>query len=186
MTAVGTEAGRCVEVAARHQGGYGAVGQGDRHQGIDRFVSAAGVVFVDADQAVAGSVDHEVCIPQACCRVGLGRKRFRFDACRLTVEALIVEVGEVDHAVVNREVAPAVFADPGAHIERPGRHVGSLTIRGAAHDDPAAALGGAGLQPVNVAAVQGDAAEAHGLGHDGLGGDRRLPGTVGGDGGHYV
>src|SRR5205823_15124486 len=59
------------------------------------------------------------------------------------------------------------------------RQVGDLPVRRAAHQHIAAALARAALDPVDVAAIDPDLAEAERLADDQFRGDRRAPGAVG-------
>src|SRR5207248_9071342 len=69
--------------------------------------------------------------------------------------------------------------NPGAHAERGRRDIGDLPVGRAAHQHVAAAFAGPPLDPVDVAAIDPDVAEAERLADDQLRGDRRTPGAKG-------
>ena len=176
--AVWTETGSGIEVAARDQHFRGAATQGQSGQGVDRLIATRRVALVDADEPATGGINHEVGVAEASDGVSLRSQGAGLIVRLMPVQPLVVKVGEVNDSASHGEVAFAVLMDPGAHVEGPGSHVLGLTAGGAAYDDPPSSLRGPCLQPINVAAVQGNAAKPHRIGHDGLGGDGRFPGTV--------
>ena len=80
--------------------------------------------------------------------------------------------------------SPAVLVHAGAHVERRIGHVARRAVRRAPHDHVAGAVGRPHLHPVHVVAVELDRPQPHGVLHDQVGGDWRLPGAVWCDGGH--
>ncbi len=85
-----------------------------------------GVVLAHGDDAVAGGVNHHVRVAVAV----LGRQGLRLSAWLLPVEPLVGEVGEVDRAFVDGEVAAAVLVDAGARVEGPWGDVFGTSVRG--------------------------------------------------------
>src|SRR5205814_7243158 len=97
----------------------------------------------------------------------------------LLIESLVGEIGEIDKAAMHIHRAAAIFVHPGTHAKGRRRNVLDGGIRASAHQHIAAALGGAPLDPVDVAAIDADIAEAERLADNQLRGDRRAPSAIG-------
>ena len=98
---------------------------------------------------------------------------------RLTVEALVAEVGKVNDAIVDGVRAAAVFVHGGARVEARRRYVADRAVGRAADDAVAPALRSAAFDPVEVVAVQSDFAQADGAGDDQVRCDGRFPRAAG-------
>jgi hypothetical protein len=91
------------------------------------------VILADADQPVAPGIHHIIGVAQI---YGRG-ERFRDAAGHQPVQALVGEVGKVQHAIVD-QVAPApIFMHAGARVPRWGQQVAGLPIGRAPDDDDA-------------------------------------------------
>ena len=179
---VGADRRIAAEVATFDQHLTGAAGrQVQCHDGVDRLAPRHAMVLAHAHQAAPAAVHHPVAETQvAPFRSDRHRRRARL----LPVHPLVGEVGEPHHAVRDPEAEPAVLVHPGTHVERRRGHVVHGAVQGAAHDHVAAAVGGTRLHPVHVVAVELDRPQAHRVLDDQIGGDGRLPRTVGCDGRH--
>ena len=95
------------------------------------------------------------------------------------VEALVGEVGEVGHAVVHHHAPPAVLVGQSPYPERFGDGVLHRPVGTSAYQHVAATLTRAALHPVDGVTVGRGRAQAHGIGDEEPGGDRRRPRAVG-------
>src|SRR5262249_43292513 len=87
---------------------------------------------------------------------------------------------EIDRSVIRRVSPTPVLVRPRAGVEWGRVHLLGAAIRRTADDDVPTALGRAALDPVDVVAVEHDLTQADRPGGGQLGGNRRLPGSVGG------
>jgi hypothetical protein len=116
-------------------------------------------------------------------KVVFGRDGLRFRAGHLPVEAVIGIVTEIDDAVKDGKFTPAIFVGAGSDVIWRGRDVFPAAGFGPAHNDAAALLLRSVFGPVDGLAVEGDLSQADAPGQEQVGGDRRLPGAIGGDSG---
>ncbi len=174
VPAVRREARRGIEIAAVDQDmARPRRGEVDRNNRIvDTLV---GMGLAHADPPVAGGVDDTVGIAPARTVAGLGGQRLRAAAGRKAVKALVGEIAEIDDTLTHRHRAAAIFVDAGANIVGRRRDVAAVLL----HQHIAATLARPAFGPIDVGAVDNDAAEPDRLGDDQIRGDRRAPRAVG-------
>ncbi len=175
--AVRREPRRRVEVAAARE--PPDLSPAERHlRDRVRRLPAARVVLHDGDEPIVRLVKDEVREAKPL----FSGHRFRLASGPHAIEALVGEVREVHRAVGERQVrGAAVLMDARAGIERRRVDVGRPAVGRPAHDDVAAALLRAHLEPVDVLAGEARLHEADGPGDDEVGGDGRFPSAVRGD-----
>ena len=174
--AVGADSRRRVEVVPRYQDvSRAAVYKIERDDGVDGLSCGNGMVLANADHSSVAPVDNAVRVAE----VGLRGQRSRLTTRLLPVEALVGEVGEVDHSIRHRVGPAAVLVHPRPDVERRRGYVLGPAVGGPPHDDGPAPLHGAHLSPVDVVAVDDGLTEAHELRHDKVRRYRRSPGPIG-------
>ena len=174
---VGTEARRRIEVEApMHRRRLAAAGR-NRRQQVLRLGSRAAMVLGHAYHPSPGVVHRRIGIPNRDLR--RDRRRRLRPVHRPAVQALVGEVRKVRHALRHRERPASVLVNPGPGAERGRRDLRHRAARGPPHRRAPAGLVRARLDPVHVAAVDGDPLEPQRPRGQHLGGDRRLPGAVG-------
>ena len=120
-----------------------------------------------------GSVQYGVGVTQRSVRRHGFLQAARIDA----INSLVVEVGEPHGAGIGDPGATTVFVDSGTRVERRRVHVGDRAVRFHADYHVASAFRWTRFGPEDCVPVNGYAADADGLSDDGVGGDRRAPGT---------
>ena len=140
-----------------------------------------GVGLADAVESTPVGGELEVGVPKSARAV-----RLRADGCGpasdpLPVHALVFEVRKEDGAAGRSVGAASVLVNQRPGVVAGRRHVGDGTVGRAPHDHAATALHRARLDPVEVLIGYAHLAELDGALHQRLGGDLRLPGSVGCD-----
>ena len=141
------------------------------------------MVLADPDHPPAPRVHHAVGIAQS------SRPRRVSGDCNgrlsrlLAIKALVCIVAEINDAVADEVRPAAILMDAGPHVEdrfacQRWRNIGRGAIGGAADDYRAPILLRARLEPIDIGAVELDAAKPDRRGDDQVGGDRRGPRTV--------
>ena len=174
----GVDARIAEEVVALGEGGDRAISQRHRHHRVARLAVVEAVVLQHRQHASAGAFDAQVGEAQL---VALGERPGRLGRSVLPVEATVREVGEHDHARVDRPRPAAVLVGTGAHVETSRCHVRHAAIRRAPHDDDATSLAGPALEEVQVLAIEPRLRKPAASGDDHLEADGRGPRSIRGD-----
>ena len=155
--AVRAEAGCGVKIVPKneHAPARFVAAQVERHERVDGLLSSVGVILAHGDQPVTRPVDDDISI-------AIGAfvcQRFRHFARAHAVQALILEVGEIDCPVVDHPISSAILMDARARVPRRRDDVGGGTIRRAPHDHLSPAFQRPTLRPIEVRAVNGGVAQ---------------------------
>ena len=148
----------------------GAIG-GERDQLVDHL-AVGGVALADADERAAVGRELRIGVAQPGRDLRLRRDRARRPAAILAVQPLVDEVAEEDRVAGDQVRRTAVLVDAGADVHVARGDVLGRSGRRPADEHVAAALGGAGLERVQIVSDERDRAQPDGARRDQLRGDR--------------
>ena len=172
---------RRVEVGARaqHLAAVDVVAvQAERDDRVHRFAAAA-VVFADRQHQIPVGMHPQIAVPKIIPR----GDRIRRPVVGDHPHPAVGQLADHDDAVADVVLAAAVLVHPVPHVRRCRGDLERLAAaQRTAPQAGAAGLFGVRLQPVEVVAVDADSAEADRTLGEGIDGDRRRPGPVGGNG----
>ena len=181
LGAVGREPGGGEEVMAAGQKprrGTGAV-HGHRNQVVDHGVSAV-VGLPDAGHPTPVGAEHRISEPDVPRLRRPGRQRSRIRAAANHPQPLVSPVREHDRGAVHAVAPAAVLVDPGTDRESGRCHLHRFRSAGRRrrHQDHAASLARAGLDPVDPPSFEGHVRQPDRRLDQQSRSDRRRPGTV--------
>jgi len=160
---IGAETRGYVKVVPLHQAvGLSLLRQINPNDPVHRLPLGVGMVLLHADDALPLKIHDPIRVAQR----PLRRDRFRLSTRNLPVQPLILEIGKVDHTLVDEKSAASVLVDARARVESGRDDVRDHALRRATHDGRPPSLLRAPLTPIDILAIQRDASQPEHAGHN--------------------